>query len=245
MRIAIATFLALLALAMAHANAQPVNLLVNGDFHDGINGWRGTLRVMQDADRVVLPSLDIAKGAPGAVIDLDNSGGGRAVTLAWQDFSCHGVPVLDYTLKYEFSNDYQPSDRGENRHVPDYNLPSDRDVTPETETYNDFISNCLGQRCHGFLPPMVGADFALVVADMKTGEFTGIVIHPTLGSIGVQTTDGHLEHISDGDPLRMALIFRGGTGKVALFNVSLTASDLPAANAPLMDKSPTIPEFHL
>jgi hypothetical protein len=245
-KIAAPLFLLLSGLAMARADAPPANQLANGDFKDGMKSWNGEFHVMAAADRVFSGGIDLSKGASGVVAHLGNdSSQPDAPVRKWygiyQMFSSLGA-ALDFSVTYQVSDDYQPKDTlpPEGQSLISFDLTNPRDYFerfsfPKPSNPVDTPSPD---------PHIVGPDFALILYDIGTRSFISSSIHPTVGSIRVQTSSGTL-NVRDGGNKVVFIIFKEGEGTVALYNVSVARSYTPRALAPLGDKSDSIPKVNI
>ena len=239
------------------ADDAPANLLTNGDFHKGMNGWAGDFRIMKPEDRTFSGSIDQSKGAPGVILDISGNACEYWFGL-YQPFKAQGH-AFDYAITYQMSDDFQQLDTVPNPDpgpAPNIKLPP-LDITVRAPMYIERmlerVPSALTSPRPGNastppgptdMPISKGPNFLLVLVNRLTGEMASIAIDPGLGSTGLQTCSGTLNLHDDGDKVAFVL-FRQGTGKVALYNVTVTPSNRPDANAPLLDKSATLPNLQL
>jgi hypothetical protein len=228
-----------LSLALATARAD-TNLLTNGDFSKGTDSWTGDIKVMTPGDRTFSGSIDLSKGAAGVIISLAQSQDfpSKYWFGLYQGFKSSS-PALNYSITYQVSDDYGPKDSVPNPDTADVLHPK-IDISQPASMLASIDSN----RTHtGDLQPVSGSDFAIFVIDKTTGATVGNLVEPTTGSIATQTASGSMNNPTGSDDKLVVVIFKVGAGKVALFNISITPSDVPAAAAPLLDRSSTIPQL--
>ena len=222
----------------ASSGRADTNFLTNGDFRNGLANWSGDFRLMTKDDRCFTGSVDLTKGASGIIADLCSKSGASSERNYWfavyQTFESHGE-TLNYSITYQLSDDYEPKDK---ILIPSAipGIPTAVDIT-NVQSYFGFAA----RPSPSSALTIAGPDFAIAVTDKTTGAFAVDSIHPSGGSIVPQTSSGTLVVRNSGQKM-VFVIFKEGVGKVALYNVSLTPSDLPASIAPLSDPMSSIPQ---
>ena len=242
-----AFLLLLLGLIVVQAAPPPPNLLCNGDFENGLANWQGEFRLLDLGDRN-FTGVDLGRGAPGVVADL--APGASTVTDSgsnccglYQSFRCSGGK-LDFSITYQLSDDYLRSD------ILSETAGDSQSVVVHVLSPTGYLSrlmpvwpkNTSGLPCR--VPSMVGPEFSIVIYDVASGWLGGSSVQPTVGTIKVQTSRGTL-NVPEGSDKVFFIIFKKGTGRVALYSVKISNSETPTAQAPLTDKSATVPQMHL